>query len=238
MTIRVGCFMLSIVTINRNNEAGLSKTIESLSLQTSQNFQWVLIDGASNDGSVGLGEAFIRPGDILVSEPDLGIYNAMNKGVIKSDGNYVLFLNSGDVFAGSNSVQSILDELSNSDDLILFGFSVRDKVRMPKPLWSRFWSLPTSHQAIVYRRSLLKQYSYLESFRFAADFEHFLRIMTKSWRIRSIKHLLVVNEPYGSDNNLERVLSEYRSALLLNGYPKWLASLIYHFKRFYLGLVL
>ena len=230
--------MLSIVTINRNNEAGLSKTIESLSLQTSQNFQWVLIDGASNDGSVGLGEAFIRPGDILVSEPDLGIYNAMNKGVIKSDGNYVLFLNSGDVFAGSNSVQSILDELSNSDDLILFGFSVRDKVRMPKPLWSRFWSLPTSHQAIVYRRSLLKQYSYLESFRFAADFEHFLRIMTKSWRIRSIKHLLVVNEPYGSDNNLERVLSEYRSALLLNGYPKWLASLIYHFKRFYLGLVL
>jgi putative colanic acid biosynthesis glycosyltransferase len=162
----------------------------------------------------------------------------MNKGISKSKGRHTLFLNSGDVFADSESVQSILHALSGGDDLILFGFSVRNRIRMPKPIWSRFWSLPTSHQAIIYKRSLLVENSFLESYQYAADFEHFLRIMVKHLKIRLIKHLLVCNEPYGSDSNLDRVLGEYRDALVLNGYPSWLAFLIYRFKRFYLGLVL
>ena len=230
--------MLSIVTINRNNEIGLSKTIASLRAQSCQNFQWVFVDGASNDGSVAIGETFVRPGDILFSEPDLGIYNAMNKGIKRSDRRYILFLNSGDIFADQDSVQSILSALDDNQDLVLFGFSVRNRIRMPKPIWSRFWSLPTSHQAIVYKRALLLENSFFESYQFAADFEHFLRIMAKPLNIRLVKCLLVCNEPYGSDANLDKVLGEYRAALVLNGYPGWLALLIYRFKRFYLGLVL
>lgn len=230
--------MLSIVTINRNNEVGLSKTIASLMAQSCQNFQWVFIDGASNDGSVAVGETFVRPGDVLFSEPDLGIYNAMNKGIKRSNRRHILFLNSGDVFADQDSVQSILSTLDNDEDLVLFGFSVRNRIRMPKPIWSRFWSLPTSHQAIVYKRSLLLENSFFESYQFAADFEHFLRIMAKPLNTRLVKRLLVCNEPYGSDANLDKVLGEYRAALVLNGYPSWLALLIYRFKRFYLGLVL
>jgi len=230
--------MLSIVTINRNNELGLSKTIASLRAQSCQNFQWVFVDGASNDGSVAIGESFVRPGDVLFSEPDLGIYNAMNKGIKRSDRRYILFLNSGDIFADQDSVQSILSALDDDQDLVLFGFSVRNRIRMPKPIWSRFWSLPTSHQAIVYKQSLLLGDSFFESYQFAADFEHFLRIMAKPLNIRLVKRLLICNEPYGSDANLEKVLGEYRAALVLNGYPGWLALLIYRFKRFYLGLVL
>lgn len=230
--------MLSIVTINRNNHIGLSKTIASLMAQSCQDFQWVFIDGVSNDGSVGLGEAFVRPGDILVSEPDLGIYNAMNKGVARSDRRHILFLNSGDVFADQDSIQAILSALDDDQDLVLFGFSVRNRIRMPKPIWSRFWSLPTSHQAIIYKRSLLVENSFFESYQYAADFEHFLRITTKPLKIYSVKRLLICNEPYGSDANLDRVLGEYRAALVLNSYPSWLAFLIYRFKRFYLGLVL
>jgi len=230
--------MLSIVTINRNHASGLSKTIESLKAQTCQDFQWVLIDGVSTDNSFSLGKAFARDEDVLVSESDLGIYNAMNKGISKSKGRYTVFLNSGDVFADPESVQLILHALSGDDDLILFGFSVRNRIRMPKPIWSRFWSLPTSHQAIVYKHSLLVEHSFFESYQFAADFEHFLRIMAKPLKIRLVKRLLVCNEPYGSDANLDRVLGEYRAALVLNGYPSWLAFFIYRIKRFYLGLVL
>ena len=230
--------MLSIVTINRNNEEGLQKTLDSLRTQSAQNFQWVFIDGASSDGSVQLGRTFARSEDVVSSESDTGIYNAMNKGIAKSKGEYLLFLNSGDIFADADSVQTLINALSGSDDLVLFGFSVRNKVRMPKPIWSCFWSLPTSHQAIVYRRSLLERYGFLESYRFAADFEHFLRIMTQPLRVLSIQKLLVINEPYGSDQNLQVVLSEYRKALESNGYSRLVAALIYHFKRFYLGLVL
>ena len=230
--------MLSIVTINRNNAPGLIKTINSLRVQSSQDFQWVLIDGASSDESLNLGKSFARTKDTLISEPDLGIYNAMNKGISHCEEDYILFLNSGDVFSDDAAIRAIEHSLSDDYDVVLFGFSVRNRIRMPKPIWSRFWSLPTSHQAIIYKRSLLVKHSFFESYQYAADFEHFLRIMTKPLIIHSVRRLLVCNEPYGSDANLDRVLSEYRAALVLNGYPSWLAFLIYRLKRLYLGMVL
>ena len=230
--------MLSIITINRNHTSGLSKTIESLRAQTCQDFQWVLIDGASTDNSFSLGNTFARDGDILISEPDLGIYNAMNKGILHATKDFILFLNSGDIFVDTKAITLIEGSISEDWDLVLFGFSVRNRIRMPKPIWSRFWSLPTSHQAIIYKRSLLVEHSFFESYQYAADFEHFLRITTKPLKIDSVKQLLICNEPYGSDANLDRVLGEYRAALVLNSYPSWLAFLIYHFKRFYLSLVL
>lgn len=230
--------MLSIVTINRNNAQGLSKTINSLREQSSQDFQWVMIDGASSDESVNLGRSFARPKDKVFSESDTGIYNAMNKGVSHCDKGYILFLNSGDVFADSAAISAIEHSLSDDYDLMLFGFSVRNRVRMPKPIWSRFWSLPTSHQAIAYKRSLLIRHPFDESYLYAADFEHFLRIFKRPLKVNSVRQLLVCNEPYGSDANLNKVLSEYRAALVLNGYPGWLAFLIYRIKCFYLGIVL
>lgn len=230
--------MLSIVTINRNNVEGLRKTIESLRSQSSQQFQWVFIDGASTDASVALGAKFARSQDVCISESDLGIYNAMNKGILHANKDFILFLNSGDIFLDAKAITSIEDSISKDWDLVLFGFSVRNRTRMPKPIWSRFWSLPTSHQAIVYKRSLLLKNFFFESYQFAADFEHFLRIMLKPLKIRLVQRLLVCNEPYGSDANLEKVLGEYRAALVLNGYPGWFALLIYRVKRFYLGLVL
>jgi glycosyltransferase involved in cell wall biosynthesis len=230
--------MLSIVTINRNNVEGLRKTIESLRSQTSQQFQWVFVDGASTDASVALGAEFARAQDVCISEADLGIYNAMNKGILHTTSDFILFLNSGDIFVDSKAIALIEDSTVQKADLILFGFSVRNRIRMPKPIWSRFWSLPTSHQAIIYKRSLLVDNPFFETYQYAADFEHFLRITAKPLKIDSLNQLLICNEPYGSDANLGKVLGEYRAALLLNGYPNWLASLIYHFKRFYLGLVL
>jgi glycosyltransferase involved in cell wall biosynthesis len=230
--------MLSIVTINRNNAEGLRKTIASLRSQSSQQFQWVFIDGASTDASVALGAEFARAQDVCISESDLGIYNAMNKGILHATKDFILFLNSGDILVDTKAITSIEDSISKDWDLVLFGFSVRNRIRMPKPIWSRFWALPTSHQAIAYKRSLLLENSFFESYQFAADFEHFLRIMVKPLKIRLVKRLLVCNEPYGSDANLDRVLGEYRTALVLNGYPGWLAFFIYRLKRFYLGLVL
>jgi len=73
--------MLSIITINKDNKAGLQKTISSLSNLYPRDFQWVFIDSCSIDGSLEIANAFAQQNDVLVSEPDSGIYNAMNKGV-------------------------------------------------------------------------------------------------------------------------------------------------------------
>lgn len=230
--------MLSIVTINWNNAAGLERTIDSLRSQSSSQFEWVFVDGNSTDDSCKAAKTFARTNDQMISESDTGIYNAMNKGAGLAKGSHILFLNSGDVFADATAIERINTDLQNQPDLIMYGFEVRGKVRMPKPTWRRFWSMPTSHQAMVLNRQVLLSQPYDESYRFAADFEHFLRIYPRLTKTVSIDHLLVVNEPYGSDQSLSKVLAEYRQALVSNGYPSFFASGICWIKTLYLGLVL
>lgn len=231
--------MLSIITINRNHEAGLSKTIASLAQQTDQRFQWVFVDGLSTDGSVELAQSFARPGDVVISEKDYGIYNAMNKGVQLASGDAILFLNSGDVFADELASASITRDWLTGVDMLLYGFEVRERVRMPKPPWWRIWNIPTSHQAIVYRSTLLvPNYRFNESYRFLADYEHFLRLPIERLKIERINQLLVKNENYGTDGHLQRVCEEVKMALLMNNYPLWMCKLLAKIKWWYLSRAL
>jgi glycosyltransferase involved in cell wall biosynthesis len=230
--------MLSVVTVNLNNATGLSRTLASLKKQGDEKFQWVFIDGLSKDKSVTLANEFKRDVDVVVAESDTGIYNAMNKAIGSSAGDYILFLNSGDVFASGDAIQHISNSLVGDADLLTFGFEVRGKARMPKPKWWRFWSLPTSHQAIVYKRSLLIDFPFDEKYRFASDFDQFLRINAKPRNVKKINSILVINEQYGCDDNLEKVLSEYREALISNNLPKFWAWFVYAFKMKYLKAVL
>lgn len=231
--------MLSIITINRNHEAGLSNTIASLAQQTNQRFQWVFIDGLSTDRSVERAKSFARPGDIVVSEKDFGIYNAMNKGAQLASGDAILFLNSGDTFADESACENIARNCLPSVDMLLYGFEVRNIVRMPKPLWWRTWNIPTSHQAIIYRPALLAPaYRFDESYRLLADYEHFLRLPLASLNIVRIDHLLVKNENYGTDGHLKMVCEEVKMALLMNHYPLWICKLIAKIKWWYLSRAL
>jgi len=230
--------MITIVTINRNHASGLLATIASLQAQVVQDFQWILIDGNSSDDSLKIAQNYARPLDVLISEKDLGIYNAMNKGTIQAQGEQILFLNAGDVFVSPLAIKTIYAEWRSNLDLMLFGFEVRGIIRKAKPRWWRYWSMPTSHQAIVYAASLMQNNLFDERYRYAADFEHYLRINRKLLAIKCIPVLLIRNEPYGSDQHLSIVLHEYRQALLVNGAPFWWAHLVFLAKHIYLGRVL
>ena len=89
---------ISIITINYNNCEGLRRTIESVVNQTCRDFEYIIIDGGSTDGSVDVIKRYADNIDYWVSEPDKGIYNAMNKGIRMATGDYVQILNSGDMF--------------------------------------------------------------------------------------------------------------------------------------------
>lgn len=95
---------LSIISINLNNSEGLQKTIRSVIRQTNSDFEYIVIDGNSKDGSLNVIKNFDNQITYWVSEPDSGIYNAMNKGISKSTGRYCLFLNSGDWLADENVI--------------------------------------------------------------------------------------------------------------------------------------
>jgi len=225
--------MLSIITINKDNRVGLKKTIDSLRNLQVRDFQWICIDSASTDGSAELANQFKSNSDIVVSEKDSGIYSAMNKGIQHAVGDYILFLNSGDTLSPQISSLDFMHTVEGKD-LALFGFQIRNTLRTPRSNSWRFWSMPTSHQAIVYSKELLKTQAFDESYRFAADFEHYLRINRKNLTIYSDDRSLIVNEPYGSDSHLPALLAEYRHALIKNGYPKLWAHFVFWFKTYYL----
>lgn len=96
---------LSIITINYNNVYGLERTIKSVLAQTYESIEYIVVDGASSDGSTDVLNKYRERIDIVLSEPDTGIYNAMNKGASLAHGEYLLFINSGDVIYTKNTVK-------------------------------------------------------------------------------------------------------------------------------------
>ena len=103
---------LSIITINYNNCEGLRETILSVVEQTCKQFEWIIVDGGSQDGSVALLEQYRSYFSYWCSETDKGIYNAMNKGLQHAHGDYCLFLNSGDRLTNNRIIEQVMHELS------------------------------------------------------------------------------------------------------------------------------
>lgn len=172
---------LSIITINYNNAEGLRKTIDSVLKQTCREFDYIIIDGASTDESVGIIRASALQAEDLAftwkSEPDSGIYNAMNKGLKMTLGEYVLMLNSGDYLVDEHVIEQILPELDGTD--IIQGNVVTKKIGREcvergyghsdisfiEAMGGRFL-----HQASFCRRDLFERYGYFdESYRINGD---------------------------------------------------------------------
>ena len=110
----------SIVTINYNNKVGLEKTIQSVMVQTSKDFEYIIIYGGSTDGSLELIKENAKNLTYWVSEKDNGIYHAMNKGIVQAKGDYLLYLNSGDVLFNNQALHNFGEKVSQETD-ILFG---------------------------------------------------------------------------------------------------------------------
>ena len=121
--------LLSIITINYNNAAGLEKTLRSVAAQSCKDFEHVIVDGGSTDGSVATIQEYVgnqRQTIKWVSEKDSGIYNAMNKGIRMATGDYIQILNSGDCLASADVVERMLKALeANGFPEILYGNMIK-----------------------------------------------------------------------------------------------------------------
>lgn len=170
---------LSIITINYNNRDGLAKTIRSVANQTCKDFEYVVIDGASTDGSVDVIKDDAGSIHYWVSEKDNGIYHAMNKGVRVAHGDYCLFLNSGDLLIDSSVISRIFTYSFSSD--IVSGSVKRTNgmvSKAPKKVTMKTFivgSLP--HQATLIKRCLLLDNPYDERFRIGGDWRFFIQVL-------------------------------------------------------------
>ena len=168
---------ISIITICYNAVNVIERTINSVIKQTYQNIEYIVIDGKSNDGTVDKIENHLDKIDIFISEPDSGIYNAMNKGIKMMTGDYCLFMNAGDCFKNKNVLQETVPYLTgeaviSGNEIDMRNGKVED-ISFPPPKldFSFFCNNCIKHQATFIRTDIIKANLYDESLKIAADWK-------------------------------------------------------------------
>lgn len=177
-------YFVSIITVNYNNYKGLKKTLDSIKIQTSKDFEWIVIDGGSTDGSKELLEQNAGIITYWVSEKDNGIYHAMNKGINVAKGDYLQFLNSGDSLATPGIIKRFC-ERNNTEDVIYSNAIIVNgndhevkKFHAPNFVkFSYFFGHALNHQATFFSRRCFKDYLYNEENRIASDIELYMYLM-------------------------------------------------------------
>ena len=182
---------LSIITINYNNAAGLQKTMESVIAQSSQDFEYIVVDGGSTDGSKELICQYANMPILTIkwiSEKDNGIYHAMNKGILMAKGEYVQFLNSGDMLAAEDVAERMLGQLSMLNlPSIMYGNMLK---QLPKrilrdrcfagrmPTMIDFYTGTLNHSSAYIKRLLFDEFGfYDESFKIVSDWKWYMQVI-------------------------------------------------------------
>ena len=179
---------LSIITVNRNNAAGLRDTMQSVVSQTTKDFEYIVVDGASSDGSVEVLKELaplFREGMKWISEPDSGIFSAMNKGIKMAEGTYCLFLNSGDSLYDENVVQKFIG-FECEEDIVAGKENVPQKGIVsvpPQPeelTYDYFVDDVLPHQSTFLKRELLLRHGgYSECYRIVSDWEFWMKALVQ-----------------------------------------------------------
>lgn len=172
---------LSIITVNLNNREGLQRTIDSVVSQTFTDYEWIVIDGGSTDGSRELIEQYADHFAYWCSEPDKGIYNAMNKGIAHAKGEWLQFLNSGDWLYEDTTLEKVFAKEYEAE--ILYGnaiVQIDNKSyyrKYPKLLsFSDIVYHPINHQASFYKRSLFNDHLFNEEHLIISDYIYLIEL--------------------------------------------------------------
>ncbi|MBR7048616.1 MAG: glycosyltransferase [Prevotella sp.] len=188
----------TIIVVTRNNAQGLERTLHSIrSLQYSQK-ETVVIDGASTDNTNDIITNYEDVITTFVSEKDSGIYNAMNKGIRYVNGDYVVFMNAGDIFAHENVLSTVN---AYDGDIILGSESYGGKLRIVKKEMTLYdlLSVGINHQAVYYRKEVLQKYGFDESYALTADLKSVIEPLTKDHiKLAFVTDILAICEGGGA----------------------------------------
>ena len=219
---------LSIITINYNNKDGLQKTIDSVISQIYKDFEWIIIDGGSTDGSKELIEQYADYITYWVSEPDKGIYNAMNKGIKIAEGEYLLFLNSGDWLVSAHTLNRVFDRFCRAD--IIYGNLLYDKKKVERA--SGFHNDYIAcidlikgtlfHPSTFIKRELFEKYGYYdETLKIVADWKFFLYVIAiKGCSVKYINEDISCFDVNGISSTQIVLRKKEREKVLLELFPE------------------
>ena len=212
---------LSIITVNLNNRDGLKRTIDSVISQTFSDYEWILIDGGSTDGSRELIEQYSDHFAYWCSEPDKGIYNAMNKGITHAKGDWLQFINSGDYYYSSDTITKVFSIPLDSDivygDAMYFWDEIKSISKYTKKM--SFYDLVTSginHQASFFRSFIFENHHYDETYKIYADWALDMKLFFDDYSFQHIDQIIVyfdgngISSSNSHDLELEKICQEHK----------------------------
>lgn len=184
--------VLSIITVTRNDAKGLECTMRNIAAQGRDDIEHLIIDGASTDGSQQVAESLATPYTTIISEHDRGIYDAMNKGLAKARGKYVMFVNAGDTLHNDHTLNDIIDAIySNEEPGVIYGQTVivggddRHEIgprhlEAPRELTLKSFreGMVVCHQAFVALRRITPRFDI--KYKYSADYEWCIRVLQHS----------------------------------------------------------
>lgn len=224
--------LFTVITVVYNSESSIFETINSVFEQDCEQVEYIVIDGGSTDGTVSFLKENDDKIDYWISEPDRGIYDAMNKGVKLANGEWINFMNAGDLFYSEDTLSNV--SLYLEGDVTYGSFAVKGRVPEviePKGNFTPFSNrnIPYCHQALFVRSSLLKEAPFDTKYSIAADYDQYLRFLAKGVIIKRMP--LVVAYYLGggiSETNKKQAATEYHS--IMRKYWPLASSLIYCFR--------
>jgi glycosyltransferase involved in cell wall biosynthesis len=174
--------LISIITINLNDQNGLLQTIDSVLSQNHASYEYIIIDGGSTDGSLEIIKRYQKEISYWISETDTGIYSAMNKGIKKATGEYCLFVNSGDVLYSKSTLtdivnQNLVADIISGNSFVKINRGKAQLVKAPPTIsFNTFFVHTILHQATLIRTALFKKVgTYNENLKIVADWEFFVK---------------------------------------------------------------
>lgn len=167
---------VTVVTVCRNAARMLKPTIESVLCQSYNHLEYIIIDGGSTDGSLELIKSYKAAINYWISEPDNGIYDAMNKAISRATGKWIIFLNAGDTFANSSVIERVF-RYDHTDVDVIYGDCIKiingKTTIIPPHIQRNSHRMNFSHQCVFTRTLLLKKTPFDTHYRLSADFKSF-----------------------------------------------------------------
>jgi glycosyltransferase involved in cell wall biosynthesis len=219
--------LLSVITVCYNAEKVIGRTIASVLAQSADYFEYIIVDGASTDRTMEIVASyqarFLQRGIrlVVVSEKDRGIYDAMNKGVRLSSGEWLNFMNAGDRFKCPTTLEKLREPLTKGDADVVYGSTIMLRGGMmrpsaPLPLDRFARKQPICHQSTFIRASLLKEHPYDERYRVGGDYDFLLWAYTRGARYRQVDECVALFQNGGCADShravmmLERARTQYK----------------------------
>lgn len=205
--------LVSVVSVCFNNRKGLEATLESVLSQKYSNIEYIIIDGGSTDGSLELIQQFDEQIDYWSSGSDEGIYDAMNRGIEKSGGEWTIFMNAGDVFYSHDTVRNVVSKIDPGSDLVYGSFFYVQPeygnlttLKKPGKLAELWMGMVFSHQALFVRTSILKKKCFDCRYRYSADYAMVFGLENQGYKFQKVADVIAKVSAGGESdvNRLER----------------------------------